>query len=165
MRISASSLLPVAEGGATSKTSIRGARPGDLGAMVELLHLLFSIEADFNFDADRQRRGLQMMLDRDDAVILVAENKNRVIGMCTGQLTISTAEGGPALLVEDVVVAEVWQGLGVGRQLMSALVHWAMDRKLRRLQLLADRNNAAALEFYKTLGWQPTELICLRKRM
>ena len=146
-------------------TVIRPARPDDLDPLVDLLRMLFAIEADFDFDAARQRQGLAMLLAHETAVILVAEAAGRVIGMCTGQLTISTAEGGFALLVEDVVVAGPWQGKGVGRELLAALEQWATARKIARLQLLADRNNGAALEFYRKLGWQPTELICQRRRL
>ncbi|MFH1019285.1 MAG: GNAT family N-acetyltransferase [Pseudomonadota bacterium] len=144
---------------------IRPARPDDLEALVDLLRILFGIEADFDFDAARQRQGLVMLLVHEAAVLLVAEAEGQVIGMCSGQLTISTAEGGFALLVEDVVVAEPWQGRGVGRELLAALEQWAASRKVSRLQLLADRNNTAALEFYRKLGWQPTELICQRRRL
>jgi len=144
---------------------IRPARPADIAPMIDLLRLLFSIEEDFTFDPDRQRRGLEMMLGHDGAVILVAEAERRVIGMCSGQLTISTAEGGPALLIEDVVVDKPWQGRGIGRALMAALEQWARARKVMRLQLLADRNNKTGQEFYKALGWQDTSLICLRRRL
>ncbi|MDP2758356.1 MAG: GNAT family N-acetyltransferase [Desulfurivibrionaceae bacterium] len=144
---------------------IRPANPGDLAALVDLLRILFSIEADFDFDAARQRQGLTMLLAHETAVILVAEAAGQVIGMCSGQLTISTAEGGFALLVEDVVIAEPWQGRGIGRELMTALEQWGASRMVGRLQLLADRNNAAALGFYRKLGWQPTELICQRRRL
>lgn len=146
-------------------TMIRPARPDDLEVLVDLLRMLFAVEADFDFDAARQRQGLAMLLAHETAVILVAEAAGQVIGMCSGQLTISTAEGGFALLVEDVVVAGPWQGKGVGRELLAALEQWARSRKIARLQLLADRNNGAALEFYRKLGWQPTELICQRRRL
>ncbi len=144
---------------------IRPANPDDLDALVELLRILFGIEADFACDAARQRQGLAMLLVHEGAIVLVAEAAGQVIGMCSGQLTISTAEGGFALLVEDVVVAQNWQGKGVGRALLAALEQWAADRNIGRLQLLADRNNAAALEFYRKLGWQGTELICQRRRV
>ncbi|MBU1137442.1 MAG: GNAT family N-acetyltransferase, partial [Proteobacteria bacterium] len=65
---------------------IRQARTTDLEYLLGLLQVLFSIEEDFHFEATRQRRGLEMMLDRDGAVILVAEAESRVIGMCSGQL-------------------------------------------------------------------------------
>jgi GNAT superfamily N-acetyltransferase len=144
---------------------IRPARPGDIDSLTGLLRILFTIEEDFVFDEMRQRRGLQMMLDNDRACVLAAEAADRVIGMCSGQLTVSTAEGGPALLVEDVVVLPDWHGRGIGRRLMESLCAWAGEQRVRRLQLLADRNNGPALDFYAKLGWQTTELICLRKRL
>lgn len=143
---------------------IRRALATDIKELVGLLQLLFSIEEDFEFDASRQRRGLTMMLAHDGAVILVAEEAGRVIGMCTGQRMISTAEGGYSLLIEDVVVAEGCQGRGVGRGLLQGLEVWAEEMKVLRFQLLADRSNAAGLGFYHKQNWQDTELICLCKR-
>lgn len=163
--LSASSSVNEPEGRAMAQVVIRPARPADLAALVDLLRALFSIEADFDFDAVRQRQGLVMLLAHEKAVVLVAEAAGQVVGMCSGQLTISTAEGGFALLVEDVVVAKPWQGKGVGRELLAALEQWGARKKVGRLQLLADRNNAAALEFYRKLGWQLTELICQRRRL
>lgn len=144
--------------------TVRQARVADLDRMVALLRVLFTIEADFGADEAKQRSGLQLLLESDRACLLVAESEAGVIGMCSGQVVISTAEGGPALLVEDVVVAESYRGRGVGRMLMDALQNWAAARNITRLQLLADRNNAPALAFYRRLGWQHTNLICLRTR-
>lgn len=142
---------------------VRPARAADLDSLVELLRVLFSIEQDFVFDASRQRRGLAMMLDNPLGCLLVAEvAEGRVVGMCSGQLLVSTAEGEHSLLVEDVVVDEQWRGRGVGRLLMRAMGQWGGDNGVSRLQLLADRNNGPALAFYRRLGWMGTELICLR---
>lgn len=143
---------------------IRPARPEDLDAMVGLLQSLFAIEVDFAADASRQRRGLQLLLEDRRACLLVAEAGGNVAGMCSGQLMVSTAEGGPSLLVEDVVVDEKRRGQGLGRLLMEAVSAWGVGRGATRLQLLADRNNAPALAFYRSLGWDGTELICLRSR-
>jgi GNAT superfamily N-acetyltransferase len=142
---------------------VRPAVPGDIDVLTMLLELLFSIEEDFHFDPARQRKGLEMMLNHPAGCILVAEDRGEVIGMCSGQMTISTAEGGPALLVEDVVVRGDRQGQNVGTQLLHALGSWAKNRGISRLQLLADRNNELALGFYQKLGWQITGLIALRK--
>lgn len=142
---------------------IRQARASDLADLVALLRILFGIEENFSFDETRQRQGLMLMLENEQGVVLAAENSGKVIGMCTGQLLISTAEGGPAVLVEDVVVLPAWQDRGVGRRLMRSIAEWAVSKKASRLQLLADRNNSPALTFYKKIGWQMTELICLRK--
>ena len=144
---------------------IRAARPADLEALTGLLKTLFGIEADFTFNEALQQQGLRLILADERSRLLVAEAEEVVVGMCSGQLTISTAEGGPALLVEDVVVGEEWRGRGIGRQLLEALASWARQHQVSRLQLLADRHNAPALDFYRHLGWQGTELICLRRHL
>lgn len=145
--------------------TVRPAEERDIDSLVNLLLALFSIEEDFSFDEARQRAGLTMMLDNERGCLLVAEDDGRIVGMCSGQITVSTAEGGPALLVEDVVVHADWQRKGIGRQLMDSIGAWASARGIGRLQLLADRGNKPALDFYDRLGWQPTALICLRRRI
>jgi ribosomal protein S18 acetylase RimI-like enzyme len=134
----------------------------DLDDMVLLLQQLFGIENDFHFDADRQRKGLELLLDSARSIIMVAKEQDSVIGMATGQLVISTAEGGPSLLVEDVVVKVSRQNEGIG-SMLQGLGEWGAERGAGRMQLLADRTNSSALNFYHRQGWQPTQLICLRK--
>lgn len=144
--------------------AIRSAGPADLEALVGLLHQLFSIEADFRPEADRQRRGLALLLeDRARRAVLVAERDGAVVGMVTAQLVVSTAEGAPSALVEDMVVDAAQRGRGVGRRLLQAVEAWAAGRGATRLQLLADRANAPALAFYGRAGWRPTQLVCWRR--
>ncbi len=150
---------------------IRPASHQDLERMVSLLEKLFSIEEDFSFDRERQRIGLKMMLNNGRGRVIVAcvpgpavAAREIVVGMCTGQLTVSTAEGGPAVLVEDVFVHEDWRGQGIGKRLMREISKWAQVNGAGRLQLLADRENRSAIDFYARLGWKGTRLICLRKR-
>jgi ribosomal protein S18 acetylase RimI-like enzyme len=145
---------------------IRNAQPEDLESLTALLRELFSIEADFAVDADRQRRGLAMMLDGclKHRCVKVAELEGEVVGMVTAQLLISTAEGGIVALVEDMVVDSRYRGRGIGCQLMDAIESWSRERGASRLQLLADRTNFSALDFYDKIGWRPTRMICLRRK-
>ena len=142
---------------------IRQAQPADIPELVRLLGLLFHIEADFTADADRQRQGLALLMQQPLARIMVAAGDGQVVGMCSGQLTVSTAEGGFALLVEDLVIATGYRGMGIARRLLDAVSLWAAGHGAARMQLLADRDNAAALAFYRRLGWRETALICLRR--
>jgi GNAT superfamily N-acetyltransferase len=157
-----------APSGATRGTAaaavIRRAEPPDVAGLVHLLGVLFGLEADFRPDAARQRRGLVALLAAPAGVVLVAERGGRVVGMVTGQLLVSTAEGGPAVLVEDLVVDEGARGGGLGRALLDAVEAWARGRGATRVQLLVDEENAPALGFYRRLGWQATRLRALRRR-
>lgn len=147
--------------------TIREARPEDLDDLVELLGLLFSLESDFAPDPQKQREGLTLMLGKGPRVVLAAVSSNdgvgRVIGMATAQVVVSTAEGGPALLVEDVVVRPEARGLGVGKALITRIEAWGRRMGATRLQLLADRDNTGSHGFYEACGFSPTNLVCLRR--
>ena len=144
---------------------IREAMVGDIDGLIPLLKELFSIEADFSFNEDLQRRGLEMMLKQSESrCMMAAFVDNQVIGMASIQTIISTVEGGIAGIVEDVVVAPAWRSKRIGSGLLKAIEEWAFKKGLKRIQLLADIENVPALEFYKHLGWTSTQLICLRKK-
>ena len=162
-------LLPAGgKSGASNNMSniiIRRANQEDIEALAGLLKELFSIEKDFIFDENKQLCGLKMMMENDNSrCIMVAEINKIVVGMCTAQILISTAEGGKAALIEDVVVNENFKGQGIGQLLMSSIEDWSISQDAKRLALLADRNNKIALEFYEALKWNKTQLICLHKR-
>lgn len=141
---------------------LRRAEEDDIPFMVELLHLLFSIEEDFSFDAKKQAHALGLLLQSSSACLLIADLAGEKAGMASGQLIISTAEGKAAVVVEDVVVTPKRQGQGIGRALLAGLEKWAEERGAERLQLLADKKNHPALAFYSRLGWQQTALVALR---
>jgi ribosomal protein S18 acetylase RimI-like enzyme len=142
---------------------IRRAEPADIPALLGLLELLFSIEQDFVFNAAKQEQGLRLLLAESRAAVMVAEQDGQVLGLCTGQLLISTAQGGLSALVEDLAVLPACQGRGIGRLLLAAVSEWAVSHGASRVQLLADRNNAPALAFYQKTGFQTTAMICLRR--
>jgi ribosomal protein S18 acetylase RimI-like enzyme len=144
------------------------AAPADMEALVLLLRVLFAIEPDFAIDPTRQRRGLELLLaDPQRATVLVARSSTdrSILGMVTGQLVISTAEGSPSLWVEDLIVHQHARTRGVGCALLSALLAWARDHGVTRAQLLADAHNAPALAFYEHLGWQRTNMFARRLRL
>ncbi len=148
-----------------TQSIIRKAVQSDIDRLVELLGSLFSIETDFCGDKIKQRRGLELMLESpEERCILVADYQGMVIGMCTVQLLVSTAEGGKAALLEDLIVQEEFRGIGIGRKLVMAIEEWADNHGVKRLELLADCNNTPALGFYRKLGWWRTQLICLHKK-
>ncbi|HBE77507.1 MAG TPA: GNAT family N-acetyltransferase [Firmicutes bacterium] len=144
---------------------VRQATARDIPALCALLKILFSIEADFAVDEQKQRNGLELMINTsEERCIMVAELQGTIIGMCTAQLVISTAEGGNAALIEDMVIHEDYRRQGIGRRLLQEIEAWALKHGSKRLQLLADRNNSPALAYYQRLGWRPTQLMAFQKK-
>lgn len=143
---------------------VRRAKKEDIDILVALLESLFTIETDFSINVQKQRKGLSLMLEQTDrSCILVAEYNKKVIGMCTGQLLVSTAEGNLKAIVEDVVVEKDKRGLGIGSALLSEIQKWAINCGASRIDLLADQRNIQALNFYNKQNWKRTKLIALQK--
>lgn len=143
---------------------IRAAQEADVPRLAELLTDLFTIEVDFVPDEEKQKRGLSMLVNDQSgtAAVFVAESDGYVIGMASVQTLVSTAEGGRVGLVEDVIVDARYRGNGVGMLLLDHLIDWSRSQQFTRLQLLVDKNNQPAVEFYLQQGWQGTSLNCMR---
>ncbi|MBI3591948.1 MAG: GNAT family N-acetyltransferase [Nitrospirae bacterium] len=145
--------------------SIRPARADDIPGMCDLLSELFSIESDFGPDREKQVRGLRLLLSdiSGSSAVFVAEKGDEIIGMCSVQILISTAEGGDVGLLEDLIVKRDYRGNGIGTRLLSDIFKWCAAKNISRLQLLRDMDNVKALKFYAGNGWSDTGLVCMRK--
>jgi GNAT superfamily N-acetyltransferase len=138
----------------------------DLPQLADLLTELFTLESDFQPERDQQLRGLRAILD-DPALgkLFVLRVNGKVAGMANALITISTAEGGPVLLLEDVIVSREHRGGGLGRRLVEHVLGWAHGQGMTRVTLLADRDNHAALDFYRTLGFELSNMTVLRRKL
>lgn len=142
------------------KISYGVANKEDTADLFNLLSTLFSIEKDFNADFTKQQKGLELLLKNSaTATIQVARNATeKVIGMVTAQLVISTAQGSASAWVEDMVIDVAYQKHGIGKQLLHNTLEWAKTKGATRAQLLVDTANTKALGFYKHLHWEATQL-------
>jgi len=135
----------------------------DLPDLVELLYDLFSMEADFVPDRDRQSRGIKLILEQPNrGRIFVLRNDHSIIGMINLLITISTAEGGFVLLLEDLVIHRDHRGQGYGTKLLNHAVEFARSKGFSRITLLTDRPNDAAKKFYLANGFMDSDMIPLR---
>ena len=144
--------------------AIDDATPADLPALCDLLSLLFAQEADFTPDRARQERGLRLILD-DPRVgaILVARDGAQVVGMVNLLFTVSTAEGGRVMVLEDMIVRPDHRGQGVGLQLIEAAIARATATGCARITLLTDEDNNQAQWFYGRAGFRRSAMIPMRR--
>jgi GNAT superfamily N-acetyltransferase len=138
----------------------------DLDAMADLLGELFALESDFAPQREKQLAALRQILDQPDrGRLFVLRDGENMAGMANALIQISTAEGGPVMVLEDVIVAASHRGRGHGRRLVEHVLAWACDEGLSRVTLLADRDNVAALRFYQTLGFEESAMVVRRRRL
>jgi ribosomal protein S18 acetylase RimI-like enzyme len=126
----------------------------DLPQMVELLAVLFTDEAEFQPNADKQRRALEQILNNPSiGTLYVAREGKRVIAMASLLYTISTAEGGKAAWFEDLVVHPDERNRGIGEALLKHVVAQARADGIRRITLLTDMQNERAQAMYRRVGF------------
>jgi GNAT superfamily N-acetyltransferase len=144
--------------------SIGVAERSHVPVLLSLLEELFTQERDFKPNAQKQVLGLLQIIDHPECGrIFIARHHNAVIGMATVLCTISTAEGGPVLLLEDVIVARPYRGQGVGGLLMRHILCWAQANGYLRVTLLTDPDNTDALRFYEHHGFARSGMAVLRQ--
>jgi GNAT superfamily N-acetyltransferase len=140
------------------------ATAADLDAMAGLLGELFTLESDFKPEREKQLAALRWLLDHPGhGRLFVLRDMDRVVGMANALISVSTAEGGPVLILEDVIVASGHRGGGHGRRLVEHVMAWAAAEGMSRITLLADKDNEAALRFYHALGFEKSAMVVRRK--
>ncbi|OGA72014.1 MAG: hypothetical protein A3G81_32070 [Betaproteobacteria bacterium RIFCSPLOWO2_12_FULL_65_14] len=141
------------------------ARRDELPQLVALLGILFSQESEFAPDDAKQTRALEKILsDATVGRIYVARDAGGVVAMATLLYTISTAEGGMAALLEDVVVRPGHRGRGIGSALLRYLLAEAKKQGALRVTLLTDAQNDRAQRLYSKLGFEPSPMTPMRLR-
>jgi GNAT superfamily N-acetyltransferase len=135
----------------------------DLPQMVDLLYDLFSHEGDFRPDRTRQMRGLRLIVEQPNrGRIFVLRQNGVILGMINLLFTISTAEGGFVILLEDLVVHHDFRGRGFGDKLLKHAIEYARKKDFLRITLLTDRLNDEGQEFFEKHGFFRSKMIPMR---
>lgn len=142
---------------------IESATLDDLPQLADLLYDLFSQEADFIPNRDKQIRGLRLILEQPNrGRIFVLRNGTRIIGMINLLITISTAEGGFVLILEDLVIHRDHRGQGFGARLLKHALEYAKQKGFFRVTLLTDKLENKARAFYERHGFQQSGMVPMR---
>ena len=84
---------------------------------------------------------------------IVAEVDGEIVGMSFYFIRYSTWKG-PVIHLEDLMVDEAYRSKGVGKALYQAVLRYANERKVRRVNWEVLDWNSPAIEFYEKSGAQ-----------
>jgi GNAT superfamily N-acetyltransferase len=144
-------------------TRIEPATIEDLPLLTELLMDLFTQESDFRPDYSNQMRGLRLILEQPSrGRIFVLRGPNRILGMINLLFTISTAEGGFVILLEDLIVNSNFRRQGMGSQLLTYAIDYAKQKNFLRITLLTDRMSESSIAFFEKHGFQRSDMVPMR---
>ena len=138
--------------------AIRDAREEDFEACQALLRQLWPTPA--RSDSEEQRRSadvravLYRLLAHPDARVVVAEEDGQIVALLDVSFRDTLLHGGPAMIIEDLIVDEAHRRQGIG----ARLVRWAEDVARRRgchgIELSSDLPREDTHGFWEGLGYQ-----------
>ena len=135
----------------------------DLPQLTDLLFELFTMEGDFVPNRARQMRGLRLILEQPNrGRVFVLRQNGMILAMINLLFTISTAEGGFVILLEDVIVHRDFRGRGFGDMLVKHAIEYAKKKDFLRITLLTDRLNEDGQRFFRAHGFVESKMIPMR---
>jgi GNAT superfamily N-acetyltransferase len=147
----------------TSDPRIEPATLEDLPQLTDLVMALLGEEEDFTPNRSKQEHGLRLILEQPSrGRIFVLRNDHFVIGMVNLLFTISTAEGGFVVLMEDVIVHPMHRGQGYGSRLLKRAIEFAREKNFKRITLLTDKISAESQRFFQKHGFVFSHMIPMR---
>jgi ribosomal protein S18 acetylase RimI-like enzyme len=86
-----------------------------------------------------------------------ADGVARPVGACVACYAISTSRGALVAKLDDVTIADGWQGRGVGSAMLEALAARLAAEGVTRIDTACHRDNRGAWRFYERLGFRPLD--------
>src|SRR5258708_22090368 len=147
----------------SEKVVIEPATEADLDELSEMLGGLFAQESYCGADKEKQLRGLRLIFEQPSrGRVFVLRRDGAIVGMINLLFTISTAEGGFVMLLEDLVIHKQFQGHGYGKRLLEHAIEFARQKNFLRITLLTDRPENVAQEFFRRHGFHESSMIPMR---
>ena len=126
---------------------IRRAVSADLGGVFELAR---DFSTSFPLEIDPFATSFGHLIAQDDALLLVAEESDQLLGYLLGFDHYALFANGRVSWVEEIAVRKDRRRQGHGAELMTRFEQWAKSRE-SKLVALATRRAAA---FYRSLGYE-----------
>lgn len=147
----------------TSKIEIRPLRHDDFNAAVEIDKQVFKQDRTQYYETRFARA-----LDEKDHLVLslVAEVDQKVVGfvmseLFTGQYGIPLR----AATLDTIGVHPEFQGMGIGRELITAFVIYLRKAGVKQINTLVDWNDWPLIRFFNSNGFEPAKTINLELKI
>jgi ribosomal protein S18 acetylase RimI-like enzyme len=142
--------------------NVRRAAPNDVPALVALFQELDRMQQDWRVFTprpgfyDQIAERYRAAMDDPEAVVLVAEADEEIVGMAYGEVRVpSRFSDERALELSGVVVRGGYRGRGVGRELVAEAGRVAQERGIPWIELKTFAPNQGAMAFWDGLGFTP----------
>lgn len=134
---------------------------GDLGIALMQTHYAFDARRFMTpnpADAAGYANFLASQLDDDAAVVMVAEQRGRIVGYVYAAIEPLSWKDlrDECGYIHDLLVAEAARGRGAGEGLLDAAIAWLTERGMPRAVLGTAAQNEKARRLFERRGFRPT---------
>jgi len=133
---------------------IRPLKPNDISDIMQL-HRELGWNPAFKADGSTLKQRLEALITGENALLLVAELKGKVVGYIHGEIVTYLLFAGREMLVSELFVRENVRGRGVGKALLNTIESEAVTQKCFRISVLNSRERESYKRgFYPSLGYE-----------
>jgi GNAT superfamily N-acetyltransferase len=134
---------------------IREATKSDLPAIGKLLEDLTNAMDDTEgIETGIAIKTCERFLDDASSHILVAAMEGTPVGFINFTIRQTILHRSPSALIDELVVAEEYQGKGVGKQLVLAAIEKCRQLGCCEVEVSTEKTNLKARKFYKRYGFE-----------
>jgi GNAT superfamily N-acetyltransferase len=130
---------------------IRAAEATEVDALVAMYEWLFAPPGSTppRWDAEAAAAALDEAIGSEGSIVLVADDREELVGICTAYLDLHSVRFGPRAWVEDLAVDPERRSEGIGKALLDAAKDWARGRGATHLELDSGVARGDAHRFYE----------------
>ncbi|MEK7626231.1 MAG: GNAT family N-acetyltransferase [Patescibacteria group bacterium] len=145
--------------------TIRKANIGDLKPIQNLSYKLFRNDegriSNLVMDWSQGPEGEKYFTDRIEnrGVCFVAEDDGEVVGYITGEVKKDISWRSVHISeLENIFIEEKYRHQSIGRRLFEELKNWSKENGAQKMTVSPSIPNTSAIEFYKSVGFEPYSL-------
>lgn len=147
------------------KVTLKAASPGDLATLLKALRRYYRFDR-IPFNRREVFSGLSLLLhDGSLGRAWLILNRKQTIGYTIVTFGFDLEFGGRQATVTDFYVEPRYRRKGVGRKVLTHVEGFCAASGVQAVELQVTGKNAAALAFYKSLGFEAHERTPMSKRM
>jgi GNAT superfamily N-acetyltransferase len=134
---------------------VREATKSDLPAIGKLLEDLTNAMDDTEgIETGIAIKTCERLLNDASSHILVAAMEGTPVGLINFTIRQTILHRSPSALIDELVVAEEYQGKGMGKQLVLAALEKCRQLGCCEVEVSTEKTNLKAREFYKRCGFE-----------
>lgn len=132
---------------------IRSLNEGDLEDVAKLYTLFWNDRMNLT----KMKQKFTEVMQNSNYIFLCAEKEGKVVGTIQGIICEELyGDCIPFLVMENFVVAENYQGKGIGRKLLKELERVGKERNCSQIIFITEADRKETVSFYERVGFNST---------